>query len=289
MNIMTRFYRFADMTFRISGETGQMYQEEGVLAPFRTEGPDWDHSIRYEVVESLPEPEGECIFQGFRQQVFRQGDTLLTCRGDTALLPEGAHTHIRRQGKETQVQVLRKAVRDRIKPRLVLNTLEAEHHIVRHGGFLLHSSFIRVGDKAILFTAPSGTGKSTQAELWRNHRNAEVINGDRTAVVPTEKMVMAYGIPYCGTSGICQAVALPVSAIVYLTQAPRSEAFPLKGLQAFRRVWEGCSVNLWDKEDVERSADTVMEALRQVPVVHLACTPDETAVQALEAYLRKGE
>lgn len=287
MNIMTRFYRFADMTFRISGETGLMYQEEGVLAPFRTEGPDWDHSIRYEVVESLPEPEGECIFRGFRQQVFRQGDTLLTCRGDTALLPAGAHTHVIRRGNQTLVQVLRRGIPDRIMPRLVLNTLEAEHHIVRRGGFLLHATFVRWGDHAILFTAPSGTGKSTQAALWEKHRGAEVVNGDRTAVIPTEEGVLAYGIPYCGTSGICHNAKLPVAGIVYLTQAPKSEVRPLRGLWAFRYVWEGCSVNVWDKEDVERCTNAVMETIRQVPVMNLACTPDESAVYALEEYLRR--
>ncbi|WP_370839368.1 hypothetical protein [Intestinibacter bartlettii] len=34
-------------------------------------------------------------------------------------------------------------------------------------------------DKGILFSAPSGTGKSTQADLWEKYENAEIINGDR--------------------------------------------------------------------------------------------------------------
>lgn len=284
---MEQYYRFADITFRIRGNDGDMYCEDGVLAPFRVEDQMPDHSVSYEVVDTLPKPEGECVFRGSRLQVFREGDTQLSCIGDTTLLPEGAHTQIRRQGSQTRVQVLLREMPDRIMPRLVLNTLEAEHHIVRHGGFLLHSSFIRVGNKAILFTAPSGTGKSTQAELWRKVRGAEVINGDRAAVIPTEEGVLAYGIPYCGTSGICHNAKLPVAAIVYLTQAPKSEVRPLRGLWAFRYVWEGCSVNVWDKEDVERCTNAVMETIRQVPVMNLACTPDESAVYALEEYLRR--
>jgi hypothetical protein len=39
---------------------------------------------------------------------------------------------------------------------------------------------------------------------------------------------------------------------------------------------------------MELCTNAVMEAIRQVPVVHLACTPDEDAVNVLEAYLRKG-
>jgi len=284
---MERYYRFADIIFCITGNDNDMYLEDGVLAPFRVDGPEFDHSIHYEIVEHLPKPEGECVFRGERIMVFRNGDNQITCMGDTFLLPEGAHTQIHRQGTETRVQVLRKEVPDRIGPRLVLNTLEAEHHIVCRGGFLLHSSFIRVGDKGILFTAPSGTGKSTQAELWQKYRGAEVINGDRAAVIPTEEGVLAYGIPYSGTSGICHNAKLPVAAIVHLAQAPENRIEALRGLRAFRRVWEGCSVNVWDKEDVDRCTNSVLETIRQVPVIHLACTPDETAVQTLEQYLRR--
>ena len=284
---MERFYRFAGITFRITGNAEDMYREDGVLRPFRVEGPDFDHSVSYRVVDSLPLPEGEPVFRGSRIQAFRRGMTQTICMGDTARLPESAHTHIRREGSHSQVQVLRREVPEGIKPRLVLNTLEAEHHIARRGGFLLHSAFIEVEGKAILFTAPSGTGKSTQAGLWEEYRGARVINGDRTAVTVGEAGVFAHGIPYCGTSGICRSAVLPVGAIVYLSQGPESVAQPLTGLRAFRRVWEGCSVHLWDREDVELCANTVTEAIGQVPVVHLTCTPDESAVTALEIYLKE--
>lgn len=281
---MERIYRFADITFRIAGKDGEMYEEDGVLAPFRVTDRKWDQSIWFETVEQLPEQEGERVFLGGRIQVFRKEDVQISVLGT----PAEAHTRISRQGNQTWVQVLRSQVPDRIMPRLVLNSLEAEHHIVRHGGILLHSSFIRVEDSAILFTAPSGTGKSTQAELWKKYRGAEVINGDRTAVVPTGDAVMAYGIPYCGTSGICRDAKLPVAAIVCLSQAPQDRVEPLMGMRAFRNLWEGCSVNLWDREDVELCTKGVMEVIRQVPVVHLACTPEKSAVETLEAYLRKG-
>lgn len=284
---MERFYRFAGITFRITGNDGDMYLEDGVLAPFRVDGPDCDHSIGYEVVSALPAPEWECVFHGPRIQVFRRGDVQLSCMGDTALLPDGAHTQICRQGKQTRVQVLRSEVPERIMPRLVLNTLEAEHHIARHGGFLLHTSFISWEGRAILFTAPSGTGKSTQAELWRRFRGAEVINGDRAAVIPGDGAVYAHGIPYCGTSGICRAAVLPVAAIVYLSQAPKSEISRLTGLRAFRSVWEGCSINVWDRADVERCTQSVTDAVQRIPVLHLACAPDESAVRVLEEYLRR--
>ena len=260
-----------------------MYQDDGVLTPLRTVEQTYDHNVEFEIVDHLSQPEGDCVFRGHQIRVFRKENVQTTCMGSFAK----EYIYIYRHGKQTWVRVLRSQVPNRIMPRMVLNTLEAEHHIVRNGGFLLHSSFIRVGDRAILFTAPSGTGKSTQAELWRKFRNAEVINGDRTAVVPMEDAVMAYGIPYCGTSKICGNAKFPVAAIVCLSQAPQNHIELIRGRQAFRKLWEGCSVNLWDREDVERCIQSVMKTLEKVPIVQLDCTPDESAVNVLAAFLEK--
>jgi hypothetical protein len=59
----------------------------------------------------------------------------------------------------------------------------------------------------------------------------------------------------------------------------------LTGVNAFRRIWEGCSLNVWNSEDLEICAQTVSDVIAAVPVFHLLCTPDETAVNALEQAL----
>ena len=61
----------------------------------------------------------------------------------------------------------------------------------------------------------------------------------------------------------------------------------LRGYEAFSRIWEGISVNTWDREDMEKATDTVMEVAKRIPVYHMPCTPDEAAVEALEQELRK--
>ena len=58
------------------------------------------------------------------------------------------------------------------------------------------ASFIRWQGRGILFSAPSGTGKSTQANLWVQHQGAEVINGDRAALRQVGGRWQAFGLPY---------------------------------------------------------------------------------------------
>jgi hypothetical protein len=115
----------------------------------------------------------------------------------------------------------------------------------------------------------------------------EVINGDRSAVRLVDGEVCACGIPFAGSSNICKNITLPLGAIVYLKQAPRNQIRRLRGAEAFRKVWEGCSVNTWDKADVAAVSETVQQVVCAVPVYELACTADEQAVKILEEALRQ--
>lgn len=200
---------------------------------------------------------------------------------------QSAHLRALHRGSDHTVQLLHAQFPQGVGARTVLSCLALEHLLAPLDGLLLHASFICHEGKAILFTAPSGTGKSTQAELWRSHRGARILNGDRVCIRMEGGTPYACGIPFAGSSGICKQAKLPIAAIVCLSQAPQTTIRSLGGFEAFRRVWEGCSVNTWDREDIAHVSDTVMRVLQSVPVFHLACTPDETAITALEQMLRK--
>lgn len=83
-------------------------------------------------------------------------------------------------------------------------------------------------------------------------------------------------------SGSCENVTSELAAIICLSQAQVTTSTRLTGLRAFRQVWEGCTLDQWDRSEVAACADLVLDTLRQVSVIHLACTPDETAINAVE-------
>lgn len=274
-----RYYRIAGATIRVIGPEDKMYEEDGILAPFRTEVSLWDHTLEIELVDELSPPLGELIFTGHGRQVYRAGDACLRYNG--------SYIRILRRDDHSLVQLDRRAVWDRITPKIVLNAMEMEHMVAKERGFLLHATYIRRKDQGILFTAPSGNGKSTQADLWCRLRGAELLNGDRAAVLLEPEGVTVHGVPFSGSSGVSENVTLPLAAIVYLSQSPVTTISPLDGLRAFRCIWEGCSFYAWDREDVSACTQTILETLQRVPAFHLACTPDETAVTALEKELEK--
>lgn len=151
--------------------------------------------------------------------------------------------------------------------------------------FFIHSSFISINGKAILFSAPCGTGKSTQAALWEKHRGAKIINGDKAGIL-VENGVYACGVPFCGTSNICKNKTLPLGAIVLLGQAPQNSIKRLSGAEALYGVMGNIYLDFIAPYERLKCADLIIELLSDVPVYHLDCTPDEEAVITLEKTLK---
>lgn len=149
---------------------------------------------------------------------------------------------------------------------------------------LLHSSYVDVGGKALLFSAPCGTGKSTQAELWRRFRQAEIINGDKAGLT-VRGGVRAHGVPFCGTSGICKNRTMPVGAIVFLSQSSENTVRPVGGVEAMQGLMANTYLDFFAPEEQRMFVDAAIAILNDTPAYFLSCTPDERAVAALENVL----
>lgn len=279
---MKKYYRFAGIELEIDIPDPWMYGDDRYLAPFRVDSVEDPYVFRFEMVAELLPPVGECIANTGAVRIYADRSRYI---GSVEQSWEHAYVKVICDGREYRAQLKQSVFTQAIGVHTVLNVLGAEHLVAQEGGFIFHSSYIQVDGKAVLFTAPSETGKSTQAELWHRLRGAPIHNGDRSAVRWQNGQAYACGIPFAGSSQICENVTLPLAAIVYLKQAPRTTIRRLRGAESFRRVWEGCSVNTWDRSDVDRISETVMQVLSAVPVFELACTPDESAILALEGVL----
>lgn len=261
--------------------------EERSLAPFRVECAEDPHRFDVKIVDELSAPEGKLVIKNPSFCIYENGNQQIRYLATYEERWEAAHGRASHCGKLHEVQLKRSNYPNRVGVKSVLEAMAVEHLIARNNGFIFHCSYIDVGGRAILFTAPSETGKSTQAELWAKHRGAEIINGDRAAVRMVNGVLMAEGIPFAGSSTYCKNRSLPILAIVYLGQAPVTTIRKMRGYEAFSRIWEGVSVNTWDRTDMELVSGVVKQVAESVPVFHMPCTPDESAVIALENALGK--
>ena len=282
---MERYYCIAGIRYRVTCPDG-LGAEDGLLADYRCEPDSWDQELTFVLVEDLDRDSGTLVYRDPGRSVLMLGDSQLLLEGSPDGNAANAYMRILRRGNQTHVQIRANAYVRRVSAKKILCAMELEHQLAQRDGLLIHASYIRVGNGGILFTAPSGTGKSTQAELWVRHRNAELLNGDRAAIVRRENGYHVSGVPFSGSSGVSRAVDLPLTAIVYLSQGPESVVTKPRGRRAMQMVLEGCSVDVWNREDARRTVQTVTELLGRVPVYHLSCLPDESAVCALEHMLK---
>lgn len=284
---MEKYYRFAGIELAVSIPEERMYREDLQLSAFRTDHVTDPHRYLVRVEPALDAPVGVELAGQPGSRVYAAGDGYVRYHGAVDDGAEGAYCRAAHLGKNHEITLTQSMVPGIVSARLVLNALDVEHLVSAAGGVILHGSCIAWEGRAVVFTAPSGTGKSTQAELWRMHRDARIINGDRVVLLPENGLICAAGLPFSGSSRYCENRILPLAAVVYLRQAPENTIRQLRGAAAFRRIWEGCTVNTWNREDVEAASGMVESLLGSIPVYELACRPDAAAVETLEAELRK--
>lgn len=155
------------------------------------------------------------------------------------------------------------------------------------GVIFFHAAQVELAGQGLLFTAPSGTGKTTQARLWRDCRGAELVCNDRTLVRKTEDGWRTYGYPVDGSAPVRSGRVLPLGAAALLEQAPANQVVHLSGAKAVARLMEQMVIDVWSAEARTRAAALALALLRDAPVCLLRCTPEEGAVECLERWLNE--
>lgn len=247
---------------------------------FRVEAQTPEITFRLLPAEGFDPAGMVCLHQGDHRSIWQQGQVqfyVCTDRQDRQTLRWFTRRSPEQPGL-VEVFVQAADVWERVNP---LTFVELSDFMIRQGVMILHSSLIACQGRGLVFTAPSGTGKSTQAELWRTCRQAEILNGDRSMIRRLENGYLAYGSPYAGSSSIYRNESVPLTGLVVLRQAKYNRVRRLKTREAYLCLLSEMSVSPISRETVELQSRWLLELIEQVPVWLLECLPDEGAVDTL--------
>lgn len=166
--------------------------------------------------------------------------------------------------------------------RQILRMLPLRQILLAKDVLFLHSSQVLHQNKGILFCGPSGTGKTTQAKLWRDHRNAQIICNDRTLLRKEGNGWMTYGYPYDGSDPVGSNQRHSLGAIVVLRQGSENKIVRLKPVKAITRLMGQAIIDGWDPVSRGIAIENIALLLGDIPVYELTCTISEEAVTVLE-------
>ena len=91
-------------------------------------------------------------------------------------------------------------------------------HMLEYDTLLFHGSCVAVDGVGYLFTAASGTGKSTHTRLWRQYfgGRAVMVNDDKPLIRITDGEATVFGTPWNGKHALGENISVPLRAICAL-------------------------------------------------------------------------
>jgi len=162
-----------------------------------------------------------------------------------------------------------------------VSLLALERRMIQKDSLILHCAYISYQNEAILFSAPSETGKTTQANLWEKYMHSKTINGDRGLLTKKKDEWIIQGFPVCGTSDVCFNETKAIKAIVMLSQGKENSVTRLNPLQAFTQIIGQITKNQWNIQTSTKTIDLIEHLVNKVPIYHLSCTISKEAVDCL--------
>jgi hypothetical protein len=149
--------------------------------------------------------------------------------------------------------------------------------------YVLHSASFLYRGRAFLVSGSSGTGKSTHSALWHDLYQTPLLNGDLNLLGIRDSIPYAYGLPWCGTSGICTPKDYPLGGIIFLKQAAIDQVQSLQPDEKVLHILQRMISPAWTKELLLRNLH-FSEAL--APLIfscRLYCTKESSAARTLKA------
>jgi len=151
------------------------------------------------------------------------------------------------------------------------------------GTILYHASCICVDGEGILFAAPSGTGKSTHARLWREYLGdrAFMVNDDKPLIHVGRESIKVYGTPYNGKHRLGRNVSVPLKAIAIIERAEKNrtvKATPEEYSKLYPRLMQQM-YRCMDVVAFSESLELLDSMLKRVPLYVIYCNMEPEAAK----------
>lgn len=163
----------------------------------------------------------------------------------------------------------------------IISTTESFYmQLLNHGGFMLHSSAVVMDNAAYLFSAPSGTGKSTHTQLWLKAfgERAEILNDDKPAIMLNGDVITACGTPWSGKSDMNINRCVPLRGICFLERSPENFIQRIPPEKSLFSLLDQ-TLRPDNAEQMTLLLDMLDKLVSEIPVWRMGCNISEAAAR----------
>ncbi len=154
------------------------------------------------------------------------------------------------------------------------------HFAIDYGAVLFHGSAVAVDGKGYIFTAPSGTGKSTHAALWRKlyPESVKTVNDDKPLIRIKDGEYYVYGTPWDGKHRLSANICVPLRGICRINRALENKIRRLSVTEALPTILSQTHVPN-DTQKGKMALNIVLLLAKQVPIWNLECDISDAAAR----------
>lgn len=279
---MRRQYYIAGRILELSADFEAELSDK--IEQFGTEGKEPDFTVVFEKADHLSEPQTPNISNDRDSRISAHAEA----GGTVQVFHEGlcgemfAKAYLDYEDNRESVRYLDRGLRQFERMEYLFEWIGIDNICAGLETVILHAALIDAAGEGILFMGPSGVGKSTRADLWKQYAGAEIINGDRAFVNKDSCGIwQAYGSPYAGSSGYYVNQHVPIRAVMSVKRGGADEVSiqRVTGAKAFREVYRNVTLHQWNTYAVNAAATVIRDLISAVPVYEMICPPDIRAVE----------
>ncbi len=150
--------------------------------------------------------------------------------------------------------------------------------LANYAGMMLHASCVEYQGKAYLFSARSGTGKSTHTHLWLKYLpGSRIINDDKPAIRLVDGVYYAYGTPWSGKTDESVNEGVEIAGICFLSRGENAIK-RIPGIKALKPFMDQ-TVRPSEKDLMAKMLETLNGVLSDIPIYEMTCDISEEAVK----------
>lgn len=162
-------------------------------------------------------------------------------------------------------------------------------YLLNYNGCMLHSSAVVVDGYAYLFSADSGTGKSTHTGLWVKYfgEKAYIINDDKPILRFIDGEWYVYGTPWSGKTDLNVNEKAKLGAIVFLERSEENWIQPIDVKEAIPLFFNQTIRKMWRVEKLDLVLNYMEQILTNTPIYKMGCDISDNAVVTAYEKIRR--